>query len=397
MLQVSVTRPGVAAWKDDAREVAGLRAGQVYAQLWLARRIDGMNCEGTDLDRLRGEWLGMVERWPVTHPMLLAKVLSMHSNLSPPRPEVTDRYVERALSACSSDPLYDGDDLQVMLGRGEAFALSFYGLGKENLELACAMFASAAARCAKRGSLAGEGINRYAACLLQTGSAYDRPTAAHPELVEIADCLAHAGATSFQALCLGTVADDARRHTGSASQDAAAIDAGLLEAIALSRRDGDWHELGRVSISMAYFLQSSLYRPGEGGARVAAAWAAAAEAFALAGEAQLQGECLSHQAAAHGDYLNLRERGQLVPLRRLAEACFATLDEPAAAGGTDGFNFSYERMDNLCSLGEYLGDSGDRAGAHALFAGLALQLQDYTTPWMLRLGHRVAVGLANVP
>jgi hypothetical protein len=139
------------------------------------------------------------------------------------------------------------------------------------------------------------------------------------------------------------------------------------------------------------------HRPGERGSRVAAAWAAAAEAFALAGEAQLQGECLSHQAAAHGDYLNLRERGQLVPLRRLAEACFATLDEPAAAGGADGFNFSDERMDNRCSLGEYLVDSGDRAGAHALFADRALQLQDYTTPWMLRLGHRVAVGLENVP
>ncbi len=405
MEQVSTALPAVAAWKDDGQLVFGLRAGQIYAQLWLARRIEAMNCRCADMPALRAEWLAMIERWPVTHPMLLAKVLSVHSNTDMPRQEVVARYRDRALVAFTDDPVFAGEDVHAMLGRGEAINRSFSYQWREDRDLLLAMYDGAAARCAQHGELAGEGIMHCVKWMYLEYASEEGGEARQVARASASTLLARAGDTAHLAMFRAQVVEREwyqrpQGRRGGAHEETGDLPAYIAGAMDMCRSGSDWYELGEVCAIAGRMIRNERGGDPDSIAHSAAAWADSADAYRRAGVARLQGNGLAMQAATLvADERHHPDGGLILRLRRQAEACFASLDEKESGSGSGAcaVHFSAMRLENLCALAENLADVDDLAGAHALFARVATMIHGFPPNYWMGLRRRLKAGLQAQP
>ncbi len=398
MRQVSTTRPAVAAWKDDDRTVAGLRAGQVYAQLWIAHRLDPASGWFADYESRRAEWLRLLERWPVTHPMLLAQVLKECGNVQAPLPKVFARYQDHCLVAFANDPLYAGDDVQAMFARGEALARCSAQLGLDSADAVSAIFDGAAARCAQRGLLAGAGINHFAKCQFLSFMRGPSSEVRMEEASVAANLLARAGDYAHLALCRSHQVIYRMIFAPGRTPTQLENDAYFLGTIEMCRANGDWFECARLRERRAYrpldyeeLATANLHRAQE--------WEAAAQAFAAAREPEGQGNCLYTAAGFLVSALGPgADHGRINEFFRRAEACFTLIDEQATGpAGAVTFTRSRLRMYNLFALAEGLWDAGDTAGAHAMFTRLGLILRNYPAGTWATERQRLARGLQANP
>jgi len=381
MQRVDCLRPVVAAWEGDGQAVGLLTAGQIFAQLALARRQGESRPGMPHAAALRAQWQNRVRQWPLRHPMLLAEDAYLAASIDPVQGERADQSVDTALAACASDPLFSTDDVLAIEGRGAALSQCAWCMDADARNAACAIFAGGAARSVEHGSIAAEGVSILYLGMLRMDMSSAGMEQWRTCLDEAETLFAEAGDIDRQGRCQGLLANLRRwGKFGIQVEERDVLSGSYRSAAELCRRSGDWRGYGRIIKDMASWLRIGQERMAGDWGQIAAAYGDAASAFQRADEVQERAECLYWQAVcASPDHIPGSDWRLIAGLHREAEACFAHIDGVDGAGhvqvAIDGDGL---RLFNLCGLGEALGMLDDRTAALEQFtraAGLARGFQ----------------------
>jgi hypothetical protein len=357
MQRVDISRPSVAAWKESDQPCGALVAGQVYAQLWLEHQGRHLIQADAFTPEVRSRWLALAGRWPLRHPVLLANACWLCLGNAPALSARGDLYLQQALVALANDPLLEGDDLLASEGCALAYARFAPQIAAEDREAACAIFAGAFARNSERGAWAAAGIDRSAQAMLRFSWSAAGLALVCDGLAEAETLYARAGDIVRQGRCQIQLVDYHRFQIPSPGpEEWAALDVRYRGAADLCRRSGDWLGYATAMMDLGWCMISRDNMAASDWRRLAEVFGEAAIASTRADDPQQRAYCLRAQVRCLVQDKGTAVDGKAVAtLQREAEASFALTE------------VVFDRVVNLCDLGDTLGSQADRGAARQAY------------------------------